>query len=138
MSPTPRDRASYVPELQPLLGATGRLELVDGDTSGTLGAGYRFHRSDGHTPRLLMTEADTDRGPVLFASDLVPGRPWLHVPITKGYDRFPELVVQEKSALLRHVVDTDAWVAFPHDPEVSMALIGLDQRGRYVTTSTVG
>jgi glyoxylase-like metal-dependent hydrolase (beta-lactamase superfamily II) len=137
VSPTPRDRASYVPELQPLLEATGRLELIDGDTSETLGSGYRFHHSDGHTPGLLLTELDTDHGPVLFASDLVPGRPWLHVPITMGYDRFPELVVQEKATLLRHVADTDAWVAFPHDPEVAMARIGLDERGRYVATSTL-
>lgn len=137
VTPTPRDRASYVPELQPLLESTGRLELVDGDTSQVLGGGYRFWHSDGHTPGLLMTEVASDRGPVLYASDLVPGRPWLHVPITMGYDRFPELVVEEKAGLLAHAADTGAWVAFPHDPEVAMARIGRDDRGRYVTTETV-
>ncbi len=37
LAPTPRDRASFLAHLQPLLEATGRLELVDGDTSRTLG-----------------------------------------------------------------------------------------------------
>jgi glyoxylase-like metal-dependent hydrolase (beta-lactamase superfamily II) len=138
VSPTPRDRASFVAELPGLLEATGRLELVDGDRSTTLGEGYRFHHSDGHTPGLLMTEVEGPDGPVVFASDLVPGRPWVHVPITMGYDRFPELVVQEKAALLADLVDRRVWLAFPHDPDVAMALIERDVRGRYVVGSTIG
>ncbi|MBP8301251.1 MAG: MBL fold metallo-hydrolase, partial [Planctomycetes bacterium] len=45
--PHARDRASFVPELQPLLEATGRLERVTGEHSEVLGEGYRFHLSDG-------------------------------------------------------------------------------------------
>jgi len=131
LAPTPRDRASFLAHLQPLLEATGRLELVDGDSSGTLGTGYRFHHSDGHTPGLLMTEVDAQDGPVLYASDLVPGRPWVHVPITMGYDRFPELVVTEKAALLADVVDRHVWLAFPHDPDVAMARVERDDHGRF-------
>src|SRR5690606_37270413 len=47
-SPHPRDRASFIPELPDLLEATGRLELVDGEFSRTLGEAVRFHYSDGH------------------------------------------------------------------------------------------
>ena len=132
LSPTPRDRASFVPELPALLEATGRLELVDGGRSATLGDGYRLRRSDGHTPGLLITEVDGPDGPVVYASDLVPARPWVHVPITMGYDRFPELVVEEKAALLDELVERRAWLAFTHDPEVSMALIEHGPGGRYV------
>src|SRR5690606_38445723 len=35
--PHPRDRASYIPELLPLLEASGRVELVDGDRTPALG-----------------------------------------------------------------------------------------------------
>jgi len=135
VSPTPRDRASFIPELPGLLEATGRVELVDAARSSTLGDGYRFHTSDGHTPGLLLTEFDTDDGPVVYASDLVPGVPWVHVAITMGYDRFPELVVQEKSAFLADVVARGVRVVFTHDPMVSASAVRQDDRGRYVAVS---
>ena len=43
-------------------------------------------------------------GPVVFAADLIPGRPWVHLPITMGYDRYPELLIDEKAALLTDLV----------------------------------
>ena len=135
VSPTPRDRASFIPGLPGLLESTGRLELVDGSTSSTLGEGYRFQTSDGHTPGLLLTEFDTADGPVVYASDLVPGVPWVHVPITMGYDRFPELVVQEKAGFLADVVARGVTVVFTHDPDVASSAIGQDDRGRYVAVS---
>src|SRR5690606_13975226 len=54
-APHARDRASFIPELQGLLEGTGRLEVVDGDRSTTLGEGYSFSLSHGHTPGLLLT-----------------------------------------------------------------------------------
>ncbi len=132
VAPTPRDRASFITELPALLEATGRVELIDGAASSTLGPGYRFRVSDGHTPGLLLTEFDADDGPVVYASDLVPGVPWVHVPITMGYDRFPELVVQEKADFLADVVDRGVRVVFTHDPQVDSALIGRSDHGRFV------
>jgi glyoxylase-like metal-dependent hydrolase (beta-lactamase superfamily II) len=121
--PHSRDRASFVPELPALLEASGRLELVDGDSSPTLGSGYRFHRSDGHTPGLLLTEIAASRGPVLFGSDLVPGRAWVHAPITMGYDRFPELLIDEKQTLLAELVGRGGWLYFTHDAEIAIARV---------------
>jgi glyoxylase-like metal-dependent hydrolase (beta-lactamase superfamily II) len=136
-APTARDRASFIAELPELLAATGRVELVTGPASTTLGDDYRLRQSHGHTPGLLLTEVDGGRGPVLYASDLVPARPWVHVPITMGYDRFPELVVEEKAALLADVVERDVWLAFPHDPEVAMARIARDDAGRFTSAETL-
>lgn len=131
VDPTPRDRASFIAELPDLLTASGRLELVDGDSSRTLGDGYRFHHSNGHTPGLLITEIASEDGPVVYASDLVPGVPWVHVPITMGYDRFPELVVEEKSVLLADLVERGARVVFTHDAAVAIARLERDASGRY-------
>ncbi|MFZ4518423.1 MAG: MBL fold metallo-hydrolase [Microthrixaceae bacterium] len=131
LEPTPRDRASFVPGLCELLVGTGRLELVDGDRSETLGDGYRFHHSDGHTPGLLMTEVDTPAGPLVYASDLVPGVPWVHLPITMGYDRFPELVVEEKTRLIADWAARGVRPVFVHDPLVALATLTRDERGRW-------
>src|SRR5438094_193423 len=82
-----RDGAAFIPGLTDLLQATGRLEIVTGDRATALGDGYRFHRSAGHTPGLLLTEVDAPAGPIVFAADLIPGKAWVHLPITMGYDR---------------------------------------------------
>lgn len=130
-APHPRDRASFVSDLPAVLENSGQLELVDGERSPVLGPGYRFHRSDGHTPGMLLTEIETADGPVVYAGDLVPGQPWIHLPITMGYDRFPELVIDEKRALFGALVDRGLRLVFPHDPEVAMARVVRSADDRY-------
>jgi glyoxylase-like metal-dependent hydrolase (beta-lactamase superfamily II) len=130
--PHARDRASFLPaELPDLLEASGRLEIVRGDRSAVLGDGYRFHYSDGHTPGLLLTEVEGAEGPLVFAGDLVPGRPWVHLPITMGYDRYPELLIDEKARLLADLHARRGRLFFTHDPEVAVSRVERDERGRY-------
>ncbi len=130
-APHPRDRASFIPELPALLEASGRLEVVDGERSDTLGRGYRFFVSDGHTPGMLVTEIDTGRGPLVFAADLIPGRPWTHLPITMGYDRFAERVIDEKRELLENLHARRGRLFFTHDSDTAFARLARDDRGRY-------
>jgi glyoxylase-like metal-dependent hydrolase (beta-lactamase superfamily II) len=130
-APHARDRASFIDGLPDLLEASGRLAPVEAPASDVLGAGWRLRESDGHTPGLLLVEVDLHDGPVLFVSDLVPGAPWVHVPITMGYDRFPELVVDEKAAVLADVHARGVRLVFTHDPHVAMARVVKDERGRY-------
>lgn len=136
-APHARDRASFIPALQPLLEATGRLEQVTGDRSKTLGDGFRFHISHGHTPGLLLAEVALDAGPVVFAADLIPGRAWVHVPITMGYDRYPELLIDEKASLLADLVARNGRLFFTHDPVVAIGRVVRDERGRYRTVDEV-
>ncbi len=133
LTPHPRDRASFIPGLTELLVATGRLEIVAGDRSTTLGDGYRFHRSAGHTPGLLLAEIDAADGPVVFAADLIPGRPWVHLPITMGYDRFPEMLIDEKTALLEDLVARGGRLFFTHDAEIAIGKVARDAKGKYGT-----
>jgi glyoxylase-like metal-dependent hydrolase (beta-lactamase superfamily II) len=132
-APHARDRASFIPALNALLEASGRLEIVAGDRAAALGDGFRFHRSEGHTPGLLLTEVAMPAGPVVFAADLIPGRAWVHVPITMGYDRFPERLIDEKAALLDELVARDGRLFFTHDPAIAVAKVARDARGRFHT-----
>lgn len=140
LHPHPRDRASYIPELPGLLEASGRLELVDVGqaTTPSLGDAVRFHFSDGHTPGMMLAEitgpAAEDgrpRGGVVFCADLVPGVPWVHVPITMGYDRYPELLVDEKRAFLEDKLERGVRLFFTHDPECAVAAVARDAKGRF-------
>jgi glyoxylase-like metal-dependent hydrolase (beta-lactamase superfamily II) len=133
VSPHARDRASFIPGLTNLLAASGRLELAATERSSALGDGFRFHRSSGHTPGLLLTEIDMPAGPVVYASDLAPGRAWVHLPITAGYDRHPELLIDEKAALLGDLEQRGGRLFFTHDPEIALGTLARDARGRFHT-----
>jgi len=132
-SPHSRDRASFIPELQGLLEGTGRLEVVpQGEKSKTLGDAYSFTISEGHTPGLMLTRVEGwSEGPVTFLGDLVPGVPWVHLPITMGYDRYPELLIDEKKQLLDRILAEKGWAFFTHDPKTAAARITRDDKGKY-------
>ncbi len=128
--PHPRDRASFIPELNELLKTSGRLELVDGAHCDFLGDAVRFEYSHGHTPGLMLAEIGGEGG-VVFCADLIPGRPWVHIPVTMGYDRHPEKLIDEKQAFLDDKLARDVRLFFTHDPECALARVQRDQRARY-------
>lgn len=142
--PHPRDRASFIPELMDLLEASGRLELVAGDRCRVLGDAVRFHFSEGHTPGLMLAELCGQHGPdgrprggLVFCADLIPGRPWVHVPITMGYDRFPEMLIDEKRAFLEDKLARNVHLYFTHDPGCALAQVTRDDKGKFGTTHEV-
>jgi len=134
VAPHARDKASFIPGLTNLLASSGRLELAASERAAALGSGFTFHRSSGHTPGLLLTEVEMRNGPVLFAADLIPGKAWVHLPITMGYDRFPELLIDEKATLLADLLSRNGRLFFTHDPVVAMARVTRDGKGRFGTT----
>lgn len=131
LHPHARDRASFVATLNAQLESSGRLHLVDGAESDILGKHFRLHYSDGHTPGLTLAEVASDTGPVLFASDLVPGVPWVHVPITMGYDRYPERLIDEKVRLLADLYARGGSLCLTHDPAVAIGTLTRDAKGRF-------
>jgi glyoxylase-like metal-dependent hydrolase (beta-lactamase superfamily II) len=138
-NPHLRDRASFIPELPRLLEASGRLQFVDGDRAACLGDTVRFHYSDGHTPGMMLAEIlgpdvrdGQPHGGVVFCADLVPGLPWVHVPITMGYDRCPELLIDEKQAFLEDKLARDVHLFLTHDPDVALVQLSRNEKGRFV------
>ena len=96
----------------------------------------RFHFSDGHTPGLMLAEivgpecVDGEaHGGVVFCADLIPGRPWVHVPITMGYDRNAELLIDEKRAFLEDKLARNVHLFFTHDPGCALAQVTRDDEG---------
>lgn len=130
--PHVRDRASFIPELAGLLERSGRLVLVGDDGACDLKPFVSFRFSHGHTPGLMLSVLHIPSGPLVFAADLIPGFPWVHVPITMGYDRFPELLIEEKQALLDELFEKTGKLFFTHDPTHPCGVIRRDERGRYL------
>ncbi len=132
IEPHPRDKASFIPHLNKLLQQSGRLELIDSETVAWLGPLFKFNFSDGHTPGMLMTEIVQDQGNLLFAADLVPGEAWVHVPISMGYDRFPEAVIDEKNAILERLYRENGRLFFTHDPKIATGKVSKNDKGRFI------
>ncbi len=131
-NPHPRDRASFIPALQQLLEQSGRLHLVDGPQHELLGDQVTFSFTDGHTPGLMHAQIKD----LVFASDLIPGAAWVHIPISMGYDRFPEQLIDEKTVFLEHVVEHKLRLFFTHDPDFAVANIH-NEAGRYTTSHPI-
>jgi hypothetical protein len=50
-----------------------------------------------------------------------------------GYDRYPELLIDEKKPLLDRIIAENGWGFFTHDPDIAAARIARDRNGRYMT-----
>ncbi len=98
-----------------------------------IAATARFSFSEGHTPGLMLPELGGDGG-VVFCSDLMPGRAWVHLPVTMGFDRYPERLIDEKRAFLDDRIARGVRLFFTHDPECALATPARDALGRYRTT----
>lgn len=130
--PHPRDQASFIPGLAEKLKASGRLLIVEGDSlPGFASEHLWFRYSSGHTPGHMHTVVRGRDETMIFAGDLVPGRAWVHLPITMGYDRFAEQVIDEKQELYELAAPESWYLFFTHDPEVAAARIERDAKGRY-------
>jgi glyoxylase-like metal-dependent hydrolase (beta-lactamase superfamily II) len=137
LEPHLRDRASFIPELPGLLEATGRLALVanEHELQRLLGDQWHSIESHGHTPGMLHTRLRGAQGSAFFCADLVPGSAWVHLPITMGYDRFAEQLIDEKAELFTDLELEQSFLLFTHDPQVAAARIARDARGRYSTAA---
>ena len=130
--PHPRDRASFIPILNDLLEQSGRLHLVDSAHHRLLGEEVTFEFSEGHTIGLMHSIV----GGLVFATDLIPGSAWIHVPISMGYDRFPEQLIDEKSLFLKRHLEAGHRLFFTHDPDFSVAEIAFENN-RYSVNNTI-
>ena len=102
-----------------------------------LGAAVHFDFSDGHTPGLALAEivGKSGEGGVAFCSDLIPGRPWVHLPVTMGYDRYPELLIDEKRRFLEDKIARRVRLFFTHDLDCAVATPVCGDDGRFGVTA---
>lgn len=117
-----REKASFIPLLHDLLKKSNRLVLLEKDELPPVDFDLRFHLSNGHTVGMMLAEITLDNGtPLVFMADIAPGMPWLHTPICMGYDRYPELIIDEKIRLFEDLHARQAKLFFTHDPNICCA-----------------
>lgn len=132
-TPHMRDKASFIPGLDDLLEESGRLRLVtENDTLALDGLDIEFIESQGHTPGMIMSYIQTPGLNLLFAGDIAPGHAWINLPITMGYDRFPEGLIDEKRQIFHRAAEDDAWIFYTHDNAYAASKLLFDETsGRF-------
>jgi glyoxylase-like metal-dependent hydrolase (beta-lactamase superfamily II) len=138
-SPHTRDRASFIAELPGLLQRSGRLCLVASEQRhiDLLGPAFEFSQTNGHTPGMLHTLVKGEQSSIYFCADLIPGRAWVRPSISMGYDRYPELLLDEKLEVLTRAAAEHQYLYFTHDPEVAMARVTKSTDGKYAVAEAV-
>lgn len=122
LKPHKRDKASFIPVLNDLVEKSGRLVTIEeGESLSFDEINIDFIHFHGHSPGMICSIIKWQGGEMLFGADLLPGIPWIRKSITMGYDRFPELLIDEKKAVLDQISEKNAWIFFTHDPLVSAA-----------------
>jgi len=137
--PHSRDKASFIPGLTEKLENSGRLTILSEEKSfpSPLNQILSYRISNGHTPGQLLTLVDGGKQKAFFTGDLIPGRHWVHLPITMGYDRFPEEVINEKAHLYQKEAVPEEWILlFTHDDQLSGGTVKKDDRGKFTVERT--
>lgn len=130
LHPHPRDRASFIPGLTDKILKTGKLKIIENTQQTLLDGHIHFSFTHGHTPGHMHTILKGNKHTVFFCGDLVPGRAWIHVPITMGYDRYAEKVIDEKTEVYKEAFAGHWLMFFTHDHAVAAAELK-EEKGRY-------
>ena len=133
LSPHPRDQASYIIGLSRKLQQSGRLVLIGEDQGefNELKGLATFYFSDGHTPGMMHSILQGKEIKIFFAGDLIPGIPWVHLPIVMGYDRFAEQTINEKKVILEQAISENLLIFYTHDPNTAASRIRINDKGKY-------
>ena len=93
---------------------------------------FDFTISDGHTPGQLLTIVKGNNEDLIFCGDLIPGTAWVNLPITMGYDRFPELLIDEKKSLYESSDLKRRWFFYTHDDTYACSKVSVNEKKKYV------
>jgi glyoxylase-like metal-dependent hydrolase (beta-lactamase superfamily II) len=119
VSPTDRDRVSYMPENYEPLAKTGQLKLVEGDTE--IVPGVEVVHVPGHTEHQQCVRLRSGGQIAFFFADLVPTAAHLPFAWIMGFDLFPLTTLEEKKRWIPRAVEERWLCLFAHDTEVPAA-----------------
>lgn len=127
-NPSPKDRASYLPEnIEPLKDAN--LSLCDGSVE--ILPEITVHRVDGHTPGQQWIEIGSGTERIFFATDLIPTSHHIPLAYHMGYDVCADTLLGEKRIFLERAIDPGVTVCFQHDATVAFAKVHRNERGGF-------
>ena len=126
ISPSPKDRASYLKENFICLKEKGVLKIISENT--TIMDGIETYVVNGHTHGQQLVKVSDDNDTLIFCSDLIPLKSHIKIPWIMGYDLNAELTMEEKEIFLSKAADNDWILFFYHDPRTIAVKIKKNDR----------
>jgi glyoxylase-like metal-dependent hydrolase (beta-lactamase superfamily II) len=127
MSPSDRDKGSYIKDnFEPLI-KEGVLNLLDGEIDFDKNISFRI--INGHTFGQQMVKISDSSNTVLYCCDLMPFVSQIRIPYVMGYDLQPLVTVQEKKKYLTLAADENWYLYFGHDPNYALATVKHTEKG---------
>jgi glyoxylase-like metal-dependent hydrolase (beta-lactamase superfamily II) len=127
MSPSDRDRGSYLKEnFEPLI-KEGVLNIIDGEID--FDKNISFIIINGHTFGQQMVKISDSSNTILYCCDLMPFVSQIRIPYVMGYDLQPLLTIQEKKKYLKLAADENWYLYFGHDPINALATVKYTEKG---------
>ncbi len=130
MSPSERDRASYVSENFAPISKLGLWDLVDGDVE--ILPGISVARIPGHNAGIQAVLITGGGKTLAFVADLFPTRHHIPLPWIMAYDLYPLQSLETKRLWIPPIVSKQWIVVFGHDPDVAAATLH-EQNGNIET-----
>ncbi len=134
MSPTEKDRASFMPDDYLLLHQSGMLETVQGNIE--LFPGISLVEVNGHTASQQLIKVSDGTTTLLYCCDLFPTIYHIPLPYIMAYDLRPLTTLEEKRSILQSAAD-EGWILFfEHDPTTVAGTVKRVEKG-YIFDSAV-
>jgi glyoxylase-like metal-dependent hydrolase (beta-lactamase superfamily II) len=114
LAPTPKDRASFLPQRFLPVEAAGLFVPYDGRAE--VAPGVTVLPVSGHSPGMQVVRVDDGPAPLLYLADLVPTRAHLPAPWIMAYDNEPLLTLREKETIVVPFATSGGILVFEHDP----------------------
>ena len=124
MTPSLKDRASFLAENLLPLEKSGRLHLIKAENIPW--PDIQLHVMSGHTPGMQLIQIGHRDRSVLYCADLIPTRTHIPVPWVMAYDNHPMQTMSEKSKLLTEAVNNKWLLFYEHDPRFTAGYVDLD------------
>lgn len=123
----PREKDSFLEENYLPLLDTGRLNLVEDDS--TLFEGFRVKLCFGHTPGMMIPLVKYLDKTLVFAGDLIPTT--AHIPLiwNMSYDIESLKTIDEKGKLLEEAFEKNYILIFQHDKHVECCTLTMTPKG---------
>lgn len=127
ISPTDRDRGSYIKDNFEPLAKEGMLKFIDGQNQ--FDDEIHFIVVNGHTFSQQLIKISDSSNTLLYCCDLLPTYSHIRLPYIMGYDLQPLITLQEKKYILEKAVKKNWKLFFEHDPEFVFATVKSTEKG---------
>ncbi len=121
MSPSERDRGSYIKDNFEPLAKEGVIKLLNDDED--FDDDISLININGHTFGQQLIKISDLSNTILYCGDLLPFFSHLHLPYIMGYDLQPLVTLEEKKSILAKVADENWQLIFEHDPLIKCTTV---------------